>query len=70
MIIRRDPDSDSSRSSHQPGWKPEAFRPDTALDPTSGLCVRQFRSVNKLAQDEHGVVTAEAEAVAERDANG
>jgi hypothetical protein len=37
---------------------------------TSGLCVLRFRAVDKLAQDEHGVVTAEAEAVAQRDADG
>jgi hypothetical protein len=40
---------------------------DTAVDPTFGLCVLQFWSVEKLAHDEHGVVTAEAEAVAEPD---
>ena len=32
MIIRRDPDSDSSRSSRQPGWKLRSLRPDTPVD--------------------------------------
>jgi hypothetical protein len=37
---------------------------------TSGLCDLRFRPVDELARDEHGVVTAEAKTVVQRDANG
>ena len=37
---------------------------------TSGLCDLQLRPIDKLAHDEHSVMTAEAKAVAQRDPNG
>jgi hypothetical protein len=39
-------------------------------EPATGSCALRFQPVDKLAHDEGSVVTAEAEAVAQRDSDG